>query len=530
LAADLTPEIEPPTGGLRVELLPAAPPLLRRQLPEGREAPPISPRALVLAVALFLLSLASTTTLGAIWTLLARSDVETDLEPLLSPRTIVAVWSDPHLLRSGLEFALPALFILLCHEMGHWIACRRHRLPATLPYFLPAPVGLGTFGAFIRIRAPVRSKRQLLDVGVWGPLAGFLALLPVLVAGVALSHPELPTIRGVPPGVELDLYRPGESLLLLGLIRLFHGALPAGEILQPHPLLLAGWFGLFATMLNLLPLAQLDGGHVFYAAAGSRQRRWAWPLWGALVLLGFAWSGWWLWSVIVLLMRVRHPRVLDEREPLDRRRKLLAGAALAIFVIGFMPTPIRVERLVAVPSGGRTAGLGKVEHQRHRAVVDELDLHVRAEAAALDGDAELAQPRDQPVDPRRGELRQLRALEGRAATARRRGEEGELRHDEQGAADGAKVAVESAAFVFEEPQAGDLFRRPVGQGVVVAARHTDQRDEATADRRDPIARDLDPRPCDPLQDDAHAFRLFSLTMRPERAAMIATPSEESEPC
>jgi len=351
-------------------------------------------------VLLFLLSLFTTTVLGGAWSLLARTDVVTDLVPLLSPATVRRVLGDAELLRLGLQFALPTLGILLCHELGHWFACRRHRLDATPPLFLPAPIGLGTFGAFIRIRSVVRGKRELLDVGVSGPLAGFAALLPVLAIGVWWSSPS--PLPAPPAGdVGLLLYRPGESLLLAGLTHLAHGPLPAGWVLNPHPLLLAGWVGLFATMLNLLPLAQLDGGHILYAALGRAQRRLAWPLWGALALLGLAWPGWWLWCLFVLLLGLRHPRLVDESEPLDRRRRRLAWAALAVFAVGFMPTPISV---VEIRGTGSVPAGRQVESQGHRAVVDQRDLHLGAEAALLDFAAASAQLGDEVVDQRARDL------------------------------------------------------------------------------------------------------------------------------
>lgn len=266
----------------------------------------------------------------------------TDLGPWLSPHTIQGVWGDPVLLSLGLSFSLPTLFILLCHELGHWVACRRHGLPATPPFFLPAPIGLGTFGAFIRIRARIEHRRQLLDVGVWGPLAGFLALLPFLVLGVLWSTPA--PIEGLPPGETSDvvLWVPGRSLALHGLATLVHGPLGPATTLDLHPFALAAWVGLLVTALNLLPLGQLDGGHILYAALGRSQARLAPWLWALLLAAGLLlWPGWILWSAITLIMGLRHPPVLDEIRPLDARRRLLAWAALAILVVSFVPIPLQ---------------------------------------------------------------------------------------------------------------------------------------------------------------------------------------------
>ena len=220
--------------------------------------------------------------------------------------------------------------------MGHWLACRRHGLAVTPPYFLPAPLGLGTFGAFLRIRTPIRTKRQLLDVGAAGPVAGFLALLPVLLLAWASS-------RSAVAVVPLELAKP----LLLAALDRFAGLSAPRSPLALDPYLLAAWVGMFATMLNLLPLAQLDGGHVLYAAVGKLQGRIALPLWLALVALGFWWPGWWLWCVVALVLRLRHPPVADEREPLDAHGRRLVVAVAAIFVLCFMPVPIRWIELAA---------------------------------------------------------------------------------------------------------------------------------------------------------------------------------------
>jgi membrane-associated protease RseP (regulator of RpoE activity) len=201
---------------------------------------------------------------------------------------------------------------------------------------------LGTFGAFIRIRAPIEHRRQLLDVGVWGPLAGFLALLPFLVLGLLWSTPA--PIDALAPGETSDvvLWVPGRSLALHGLAALVHGPLGPATTLDLHPFALAAWVGLLVTALNLLPLGQLDGGHILYAVTGRLQRRLALPLWLALGLAGlFVWAGWLLWSVIVLFMGLYHPPVRDELIPLGRGRRLLALVALAIFVLSFMPVPLR---------------------------------------------------------------------------------------------------------------------------------------------------------------------------------------------
>jgi Zn-dependent protease len=463
---------------------------------------------------------------------MTRTDMVLDVLPALLPETIERVWRDPALLRFGLAFSLPTLFVLLCHELGHWAACRRHGLRATPPYFLPAPVGLGTFGAFIRIRSPIRDRRQLLDVGVSGPIAGFVALLPILACGVAWSEPAA-LADAARPGEPILLYLPGGSLLLAGLTRAFHGGLPAGWILDPHPLLLAGWVGLFVTMLNLLPLAQLDGGHILHAVAGRAPRsRVAW-LFAILVALGFVWPGWWVWSVLVLLMGLRHPRLADEATPLDRGRRRLAALALAIFVAGFMPTPIRVLELGFDDLGPtRSARVPReVDHQGHRAVVDQLDLHAGAEPPDFDSRAAATQRRRQGSDQRLGLAGGGGAVEGGTPAPADVGEQRELRDQQDGAAGRGEIEVEASRGIVEQPEAEDLLRRCLDHRGVVFAVDADQHQQAAADGPDPLASHLDPRARHPLQDEPHDRRPFLSEPRDRaRATMIAGRREETRRC
>ncbi|MEO7794745.1 MAG: site-2 protease family protein [Thermoanaerobaculia bacterium] len=321
-----------------LSLLPGPDPA-RESEPLGTKKLPVKGKQFRLAVLLFLCTLFTCITVGGAFLLGARTDVVTDLVPFLLPGTVVRVWTDPALLLWGLAYALPVLAILLAHELGHYLACRWYGLPASPPYFLPSPFLLGTFGAFIRIRRVIRNKRELFDVGVAGPIAGFLVLLPILVYGVAHSIPTSIVLAPESPEA-MFLTLPGDSLLYRALVFFFHGNLRAGEILNPHPFVFAAWVGSFATMLNLLPLAQLDGGHILYAVAGRLQGRIAPILFGLLVAGGFLWPGWFFWAAIVLWLGLRHPPVVDEDQPLDRKRRWLAVAALAIFLLCFMPVPI----------------------------------------------------------------------------------------------------------------------------------------------------------------------------------------------
>jgi membrane-associated protease RseP (regulator of RpoE activity) len=289
--------------------------------------PPPPPRRVWLHVLLFAATLVSTTLVGGL--------AFGDLPPGFKPANLTELLFHPVVLRAGLAFSVPLLVILLAHEMGHYLACRYHRLDATLPFFLPVPFGIGTLGAFIRIRTPLLNKRELFDVGASGPLAGFVVALPVLFAGIGLSRPvaELPKT-----GVMIF----GEPLAFKALAWLVHPNIPPGGDLYLHPLGFAAWFGLLVTALNLLPFGQLDGGHISYALFGAWQRRIAWPLLAVLVVLGFWWPGWWLWAVIALVMRVRHPWIPDEGATLDPRRRLLGFICILVFLVCFTPEPIKL--------------------------------------------------------------------------------------------------------------------------------------------------------------------------------------------
>lgn len=303
-----------------------------------------------LALLLLVLTFFTTTTLGAGILILTRTDMTATIFPWLTPDWIRAVWSDPEVLGLGLSFSLAALAILLVHELGHYVACRYYGLPTTLPYFLPAPLGIGSFGAFIRIRAPIRTRRELLDVGVAGPIAGFVALLPFLFVGLARSRPVALADVRVPAEAALSLIVPGRCLLFELVARYFHGPLPADTVMDLHPFAFAAWFGLLATTINLLPLGQLDGGHILYAALGRLQWRLARPLWLLLAVTSAVFRAWpfLVFCALLLVFGVRHPPVGDEQETLGRGRLALAVAALVLFVLTFMPVPMR-EVVLSAP-------------------------------------------------------------------------------------------------------------------------------------------------------------------------------------
>ncbi len=238
----------------------------------------------------------------------------------------------------GLWYAIPMLTILGAHEFGHYFYCRRHNVDATLPYFLPAPLPFtGTLGAVIRIKEAFPSKRALFDIGIAGPIAGFVMMVPFLIAGVMLS-----TVQPIP---QASIYF-GEPLLFKALSRLYFGTIPAGHDIFLHPIGFAAWFGMLATALNLMPFGQLDGGHIAYAVFGRRASYVSVATLGAAVLLTLRSGSWVAMTVMMLAMAfflgVRHPRIVDEDSPLDDGRKLLAAVALVIFILCFIPIPIEV--------------------------------------------------------------------------------------------------------------------------------------------------------------------------------------------
>jgi membrane-associated protease RseP (regulator of RpoE activity) len=246
----------------------------------------------------------------------------------------LSIWNNPRLLLAGLPFSCTLLTILLAHELGHYWACLFHRIDASLPYFLPAPTLIGTFGAFIRIREPIFSRRELFDVGVAGPIAGFLFLIPALGVGLAFSK--------VVPGIaeQGDLVFGSPLLLWIASNLVFPGVDAADLYL--HPVARAAWVGLLATALNLLPIGQLDGGHILYAFFGRHHRRLSQIFAGLLAAVGvvFGWIGWILWAGFFLWTGLRHPPIIDE-SPVGAGRARLAAVALLIFVLSFTPVPVR---------------------------------------------------------------------------------------------------------------------------------------------------------------------------------------------
>lgn len=252
---------------------------------------------------------------------------------------------DPQIIFLNIIYSFVLLGILLSHEMGHFLSARYYRIDATLPFFIPFPTLIGTLGAFIKIKSPITRKRQLFDIGVAGPLTGFVLAVPALIIGLFLSKAVAPLSRE--GGVFL-----GEPLLLkLAGSMIFKGAPPESDLIL-HPVAFAGWVGVLVTALNLFPIGQLDGGHVFYALLGKKSLRYSRYILAAFVLMGiFFWAGWFLWAVLIGFLGLKHPQIIDESAPLSPRRKWIAVCILIIFILSFIPDPIKGYSLLDLVGG-----------------------------------------------------------------------------------------------------------------------------------------------------------------------------------
>jgi hypothetical protein len=259
------------------------------------------------------------------------------------------LWQQPRRLLLGIPFSLSILSILLAHELGHYLFCRRYRVSATLPFFIPAPTLIGTFGAFIRIRGRIRSRADLFDIGIAGPIAGFVVAVPILLIGLALSRP----IAGVSdPDLQF-----GFPLIFHLAHWMLHPGSPPLEHYYLHPVAVAAWAGMLATALNLLPGGQLDGGHLVFALS-SRLHRWlSRAVIAALVAMAYYfWVGWMLWAIFLALTTLRQPGVPTYPD-VGRSRKLLSLAALAMLVLTLTPAPVAhssfVEMVHMLGGGGK---------------------------------------------------------------------------------------------------------------------------------------------------------------------------------
>ncbi len=258
--------------------------------------------------------------------------------------------SDIQWFMNGLWYSGTILVILGAHELGHYLACRYYQVDASLPFFIPMPIVLtGTLGAFIKIRQPIPSKRMLFDIGIAGPLAGFVFAVPAMFIGLAMSKViRIPDLATLPPGI--IMMELGEPLIYRAAAWLTFGTLPDGYTLDMHPMAFAAWFGLLATALNLFPIGQLDGGHISYAVLGRRSTAVTLGSIGVAICLTFFSTSWVVWTFLLVAMTLamgpRHPRTIDEDIPLDRPRIWLAVIALMILVICFTYNPIEPTELL----------------------------------------------------------------------------------------------------------------------------------------------------------------------------------------
>ena len=262
-------------------------------------------------------------------------------------------------LGAGLSYSIPVMAILLAHEMGHYLASRRHGVEATLPYFIPDVVFtmmfaifpvlfgiplllIGTFGAFIRMKTPARTRRAMFEIGAAGPWAGFVVALLAVILGLKLS-----TVT--PLDASAGGYNLGNSIIFWSVSRVVLGVDPNSVNVMLHPIAFAGWFGLFLTALNLLPVGQLDGGHVVYSLLGGRVHRivsrLCWAATALMVVVPYAlgydfWLGWLIWFALVFFLGLGHPSTVDVHTPLTGNRRIMAWATIALFIGTFSPVPV----------------------------------------------------------------------------------------------------------------------------------------------------------------------------------------------
>ena len=290
-------------------------------------------RPFTLALILFILTLILTLAVGTEFSV-SYAQNRAPFAGLTNP--FAPTWhalTHPRLLLLGVPFAFTLIGILLVHELGHYFACRHYKIDASYPYFLPAPSLIGTFGAFIRIRSPIFNRKALFDVGFSGPLVGFVLAVPILAVGIYMSK----VVPNVQAGAFIIFGNPPLMKLLLDW---FHPGVSPQNILL-SPVALAAWVGLFATALNLLPIGQLDGGHIVYCVTSANHRRISLAFAIALVAMGiFFWVGWLEFAVLFLFLGFRHPPLIDPWTPLDATRRAWAVVALIIFLLCFTPLPI----------------------------------------------------------------------------------------------------------------------------------------------------------------------------------------------
>ncbi len=248
----------------------------------------------------------------------------------------INIFEQPARVIEGLPFAATLMTILLFHEFAHYIASKKNNMDATLPYFIPAPSLVGTFGAFIKIKSPIVTRKALIDIGASGPIAGFIVSVFACIIGLSMS--KVVSLQQMEAGLSL-----GNSLLFSFLSWLTLGVTPDEYDILLHQVAFAGWIGFFITSLNLLPIGQLDGGHISFAIFGERHRHISIFMVLFLMLLGLlSWEGWVVWSILMLIIGIKHPPVIYWEIHLDPQRRFISLSCLIIFIITFVPSPFKV--------------------------------------------------------------------------------------------------------------------------------------------------------------------------------------------
>ena len=292
-----------------------------------------STRSLVLAAFLFFLTLVTCLLAGTHFAAAYARNQAASIDTFM--QTFALAYRHPATLLTGLPFAVTLLTILLAHELGHYFACRYHHIRSSYPMFIPAPTLIGTFGAFILIRSPIRSARALFDVGASGPIVGFLLAIPAMAYGV-LHAKLVPALASTGDG-DLVFGVPGVMRLISAVIQ---PNAHAGDLLL-HPVGRAAWVGLFATALNLLPVGQLDGGHILRSVSPRLHRVVSLILPLVLVPMGlFLWRGWLIWAALLFGVRYFRAAPIYDPTPLDPNRRFGALLALLVFLLCFMANPL----------------------------------------------------------------------------------------------------------------------------------------------------------------------------------------------
>lgn len=244
-------------------------------------------------------------------------------------------WEQPEKIYLGLPFSLTLLLILMTHELSHYFASRMHNVTATLPYFIPAPSIIGTFGAVIKMKPPIPDRRSLIDIGASGPIGGFIIAVIACIAGLSMS--DIRPAGELQQGISF-----GSSILFDLLSKIVLNIDPEKYDVLLHPIAFAGWIGLLVTSLNLLPVGQLDGGHIVYALFGEKHRIISILTIPVLIVLGILyWPGWWIWAAMMIFLGYKHPPVVYPYIQLDQKRKITGWICFIIFVLTFTPMPVQ---------------------------------------------------------------------------------------------------------------------------------------------------------------------------------------------